>query len=105
MPFRVCAALKISPTASIFEGFCSISKEQGYEVIGATMQLWRTEEQQKQSPDESGGVEDILEARKVAKCLGIPHYVMNFYNSFQEKVVDKFTSEYLRGMTPNPCVI
>ena len=30
-------------------------KEQGYEVIGATMQLWRTEEQQKQSPDESGG--------------------------------------------------
>ncbi|MBQ2592541.1 MAG: 7-cyano-7-deazaguanine synthase, partial [Candidatus Riflebacteria bacterium] len=63
-------------------------KEQGYEVIGATMQLWRTEEQQKQSPDESGGVEDILEARKVAECLGIPHYVMNFYNSFQEKVVD-----------------
>jgi tRNA-specific 2-thiouridylase len=80
-------------------------KEQGYEVIGATMQLWRTEEQQKQSPDGSGGVEDILEARKVAECLGIPHYVMNFYNSFQEKVVDKFTNEYLRGMTPNPCVI
>lgn len=80
-------------------------KEQGYEVIGATMQLWRSEEQEKNSDDISCGVDDILEAKKVADCLNIPHYVMNFYNSFQEKVVNKFTHEYLRGMTPNPCVI
>ena len=80
-------------------------KQQGYEVIGATMQLWRTKEQEKNSDDISCGVDDILEAQKVAKALGIPHYVMNFYDSFQEKVVNRFVKEYLRGMTPNPCVI
>lgn len=80
-------------------------KQQGYEVIGATMQLWRTKEQERNSDDISCGVDDILEAQKVAKTLGIPHYVMNFYDSFQEKVVNRFVKEYLRGMTPNPCVI
>ncbi len=80
-------------------------KEQGYEVIGATMQLWRSKEQEKNSEDISCGVDDILEAQKVAKCLDIPHYVMNFYDSFQDKVVNRFVKEYLRGMTPNPCVI
>lgn len=80
-------------------------KQQGYEVIGATMQLWRTKEQEQNSDDISCGVDDILEAQKVAKVLDIPHYVMNFYDSFQEKVVNRFVKEYLRGMTPNPCVI
>ena len=80
-------------------------KEQGYEVIGATMQLWRSKEQEKNTDDISCGVEDILEAQKVAKCLNIPYYVMNFYDEFQEKVVNKFANEYLKGMTPNPCVI
>ena len=80
-------------------------KEQGYEVIGATMQLWRSKEQEQNSNDISCGVEDLLEAQKVAKCLNIPYYVMNFYDEFQEKVVNKFTNEYLKGMTPNPCVI
>ena len=80
-------------------------KEQGYEVIGATMQLWRSEEQQKASDDESCGVSDILEAKKVAECLGIPHYIMNYYDAFQNIVVKPFAQEYLKGMTPNPCVI
>ena len=73
-------------------------KEQGYNVIGVTMQIWKEEE--------SGccGLSAIEDARRVAFDLGIPHYVMNFRSEFQEKVVDYFIDEYLHGRTPNPCI-
>ncbi len=80
-------------------------KEQGYEVIGATMVVWETktpagteENGGRRAPD---GVED---ARRVAQVLGIPHYVIDFKREFKEKVVDHFVSEYLSGRTPNPCI-
>lgn len=73
-------------------------KEQGYEVIGVTMQIWKEEE--------SGccGLSAIEDARRVAFDLDIPYYVMNFRNEFQEKVVDYFIDEYMNGRTPNPCI-
>ena len=73
-------------------------KEQGYNVIGVTMQIWKEEE--------SGccGLSAIEDARRVAFDLGIPHYVMNFRSEFQEKVVDYFIDESLHGWTPTPCI-
>ena len=44
------------------------------------------------------------DARRVAGRLGIPYYVLNFKDVFQEKVIDYFKEEYLRGRTPNPCI-
>ena len=44
------------------------------------------------------------DARRVASDLGIPYYVMNFRREFRENVIDYFTSEYLKGRTPNPCI-
>ncbi len=80
-------------------------KEQGYDVIGVTMQIW-----QEENPDEveeNGGccgLSAVDDARRVAWSLGIPYYVMNFRKEFKESVMDYFVDEYLHGHTPNPCI-
>lgn len=79
-------------------------KEQGYEVIGVTMQIWREEALQQREQGGCCGLSAVEDARRVAESLGIPHYVMNFRREFQEKVMDYFVAEYLRGRTPNPCI-
>jgi len=80
-------------------------KEQGYDVIGVTMQIW--EEEDEQTVEEKGGccgLSAVDDARRVASDLGIPYYVMNFREEFKKHVIDYFVSEYLRGRTPNPCI-
>ena len=80
-------------------------KEQGYDVIGVTMQIWQDEEPSK--TEENGGccgLSAVDDARRVAQVLDIPYYVMNFKSEFQQNVVDYFVSEYLSGRTPNPCI-
>ena len=80
-------------------------KEQGYEVIGVTMQIWQDED-----PDltaENGGccgLSAVDDARRVAETIGIPHYVMNFKREFKRDVIDYFIREYAAGRTPNPCI-
>lgn len=80
-------------------------KEQGYDVIGVTMQIWQ--EENPQETEENGGccgLSAVDDARKVAWKLGIPYYVMNFRQEFKENVMDYFVDEYLSGRTPNPCI-
>lgn len=80
-------------------------KEQGYEVIGVTMQIWQDEEQA--LLEENGGccgLSAVDDARRVAQALDIPYYVMNFKQDFKEHVIDYFIEEYLDGRTPNPCI-
>ena len=80
-------------------------KEQGYEVIGVTMQIWQDQDVFEQA-EEGGccGLSAVDDARRVAQVLGIPHYVMNFKADFKHSVIDYFISEYERGYTPNPCI-
>lgn len=80
-------------------------KEQGYEVIGVTMQIWQDEDQTVQ--EEHGGccgLSAVDDARRVAWDLEIPYYVMNFKGEFKENVMDYFVDEYVNGRTPNPCI-
>ena len=67
--------------------------DEGYDCAGATLKLFRGEE----NPD----VED---ARSVARELGIPFYMVDFAEGFDEWVVRRFVEAYQRGETPNPCV-
>lgn len=80
-------------------------KEQGYDVIGVTMQIWQDEDVFKQS-QEGGccGLSAVEDARRVAAVLDIPYYVMNFKADFKKYVIDYFVSEYERAYTPNPCI-
>jgi tRNA-specific 2-thiouridylase len=80
--------------------------EDGYEVVGLTMQLWPREE-----PDTAPGgrqaccgLEAIDSARRVADSLGIRHYVINMREEFEQLVIEPFCEEYAQGRTPNPCI-
>ena len=78
-------------------------KKLGYEVIGITLQLYDHGEALKKKNACCAGV-DIYDAKKVAEKFGFPHYVLNYQNLFQEKVIDDFADSYLSGETPIPCV-
>lgn len=72
----------------------ALIKKSGAETVGVFMRLY---------PGSSRGSEKG--ARKVAKILGIPFYVLNFEKEFKKKVIDYFLKEYKNGRTPNPCVV
>ena len=78
-------------------------KSQGHDVIGVTMKLW---EGPNGEMPETGccTASDSEDARKVAAKLDIPYYVLDYTESFSEKVVDNFIDMYAQGLTPNPCV-
>lgn len=78
-------------------------KEEGYEVIGATMHIWQNENVEN-NEDGCCGLSAVDDARRVANILDIPYYVMNFKGEFKKTVIDYFVNEYLNGKTPNPCI-
>jgi tRNA-specific 2-thiouridylase len=80
----------------------AILKNEGYDVIGITMQIWPRDN----AIGSNGccGLGAIEEARKVAASLGINHYVLNFREVFARKVIANFYQEYSLGRTPNPCI-
>jgi tRNA-specific 2-thiouridylase len=84
----------------------ALLKEQGYDVIGVTLNLSpRIEGVEAWERDDSCcGLSAVEDARRVADRLGIPHYVLNFRDIFAEKVIANFLEEYRRGRTPNPCI-
>ena len=84
----------------------ALLKEQGYNVIGVTLNVWP-----EQGPAEHGvrhdgccSLDSVEDARRVANELGIPHYTLNFRDLFDQAVVQNFLAEYQSGRTPNPCV-
>ena len=80
-------------------------KEQGYEVIGATMLFWKDPACRILPEGACGGEDAAEDAAKVCQVLGIPHHVFDFRSVFYDKVVSYFIDEYLQGRTPNPCVV
>lgn len=77
--------------------------DQGYDVIGVTLQLYDHGEAISK-PGACCAGRDIRDARNVAAAIGIPHYVLDYEDRFRAAVIDDFAASYLRGETPVPCV-
>jgi len=87
----------------------ALLREQGYRVSGVTMRIWGGETQSGEStrhacygPEEE---EDIEDARKVCETLDIPFHVFDLRQEYRDQVLDYYSSEYLSGRTPNPCLV
>lgn len=100
----VGARIVVAMSGGVDSSVCAaLTKKAGYDVIGLTMQLY----DQGGSTIRAGGCcsgGDVRDARGLAGQLGIPHYVLDYQNNFQSKVVDDFVDTYLAGATPIPCI-
>ena len=79
-------------------------REQGYDVVGVTMKVW-PQDCISRAEDKCCGPQAVADARGVAHALGIPHYVVDEADQFEQTVIKYFASEYQAGRTPNPCVM
>ncbi|MDT8441505.1 MAG: tRNA 2-thiouridine(34) synthase MnmA [Desulfuromonadales bacterium] len=86
----------------------ALLKERGCEVIGITMQIWDYSSFTERHGEAHGtccSLDDVHDARRVAEQIGIPFYVVNFEDRFEQEVIDRFCDDYFSGRTPNPCIL
>ncbi|SFS21392.1 tRNA (5-methylaminomethyl-2-thiouridylate)-methyltransferase [Granulicella pectinivorans] len=89
----------------------ALLREQGHTLVGLTLQLWnqRRLAGHEGMPESVQGrccsIDDVYDARRVAEHLGIPYYLVNQEERFENEVVKPFVSEYLAGRTPIPCTL
>jgi len=100
---RVAVAMSGGVDSSVA---AAVLLEQGCEVVGFTMQIWPRDMQPEVPAELRGccGLDAVDSARRVARTLGIRHYVLNLREAFERFVIDPFCDEYARGRTPNPCI-
>ena len=81
-----------------------LTREMGYECIGATMRLFGNEALGEDQESTCCSLDDVEDARSVCRRLGIPHYAFNFQEDFRSCVMEKFVRCYESGQTPSPCI-
>lgn len=81
-------------------------QQQGYSLVGITMKTWDYAQSGGQAK-ETGccSLDSIHDARQLAVELGFPHYVLDLREAFESHIVKDFVEQYMRGRTPNPCVL
>jgi tRNA-specific 2-thiouridylase len=97
---RVVVAMSGGVDSSVV---AALLHEEGYEVIGVTLQLY----DHGAVIDKKGACcagQDIYDARRIAEAKGFPHYVLNYESKFKDSVIEEFADSYLRGETPVPCI-
>jgi tRNA-specific 2-thiouridylase len=80
--------------------------EQGHDVVGVTMRVWPWQEAADPARRFGSccGTAAVDDARRVARTLGIPYYLLNMEEEFDHRVIDRFVADYREGRTPVPCV-
>src|SRR6202049_2655758 len=103
----VAVAMSGGVDSSVVAGLLS---REGIRIVGLTMQLWN----QRRLPElvpEGGSIgrccslDDVYDDPQVSQHLGIPYYVVNFEDRFEEQVIRPFIDDYLNGRTPIPCTL
>jgi tRNA-uridine 2-sulfurtransferase len=97
---RIAVAMSGGVDSSVVAG---LLKQQGYDVVGITLQLYDMGEAAQRKGACCAG-QDIYDAHRAAEIIGIPHYVLDYESRFKESVIEKFADSYLAGETPIPCV-
>lgn len=97
---RVVVAMSGGVDSSVV---AAMLKEQGYDVVGVTLQLYDHGAALAKKGACCAGI-DIHDARRVAAEMGFPHYVLDYENIFRESVIEEFADSYLGGATPVPCI-
>ena len=99
MKERVIAAMSGGVDSAVAAG---LLVEAGYDVVGVTMKMYAPSKPA--HAKSCCGIDDFDDARRSASTLGIPHYVLDFEETFRRSVIERFAQEYAAGRTPNPCV-
>ena len=101
MKKRVVVAMSGGVDSSVV---ACILKEQGYEVIGVTLQLYDYGANVNINSKTCCASKDITDAQQVAEKIGIKHYTLNYESIFKKEVMEDFAESYTQGFTPVPCV-
>ena len=81
-----------------------LMKEKGYDCVGCTMKLYRNEDAGIENEHTCCSLDDVEDAKRIARYLEIPYYIFNFSQDFRANIIDRFVWSYENGRTPNPCI-
>jgi tRNA-uridine 2-sulfurtransferase len=76
----------------------------GHDVVGATLKQWEFGDEAIRMTKGCNTLDAVADARRAADVIGIPHYTMDFRETFEREVVEPFVDDYASGLTPNPCI-
>lgn len=98
---RVVVAMSGGVDSSVV---AALLHEEGYEVVGITLQLYDNGEATQANTKACCAGQDIYDAKIVAEQLGFEHYILNYQSRFKQSVIDDFADSYIKGETPIPCI-